>query len=54
MTRRDPQRGHFIRLSNLAIGKSRPRVHTSDVRSTSTFAVHSRIDFIPSRLPKRQ
>src|SRR5262249_25117818 len=34
-TRREPQRGHFRRLSSLPIGKSRPRVHTSVGRSSS-------------------
>lgn len=47
ITRRDPQLGHFIRLSSRPIGKSRPRIHTSVARSTSTRAV---MVFIPSRL----
>lgn len=34
-TRRDPHRGHFIRLSSLAKGNVAPRVHTSVCRSSS-------------------
>jgi hypothetical protein len=53
-TRREPQRGHLSRLSNLASGKSRPRVQTNVHRSNSAPYTHSLIRFMASRGPQRR
>jgi hypothetical protein len=47
----EPQRGHFRRLSSLANGKSRPRVHTSVCKSSSAPWTHSLMRFMASRGP---
>jgi hypothetical protein len=51
-TLRDPQRGHFSRLSSIVSGKSRPRVQMSVCRSSSAPKTHSGTRFVPSRDPQ--
>ena len=53
-TRRDPHAGHLSRSPRAASGKSQPRVQSKVARSKRALKVHSRIDFIPSRLPHAQ
>jgi hypothetical protein len=50
-TLREPQRGHFKRPSSIETGNAAPRVQTSVSRSRRIAALHSRIDFKPSRRP---
>ena len=51
LTRRDPHRGHLSRSAIRGKVMSLPRVQTSDAMSCSADATHSRMDFMPSRLP---
>lgn len=53
-TRRDPQRGQRNRSASSVSGMSLPRVHTSVFMLSSALSTHSRIDFMPSRLPQAQ
>lgn len=53
-TRRDPHAGHFSRSPSVASANSRPRVHNSVAKSRRALKVHSRMDFIASRLPHAQ
>jgi glycine/D-amino acid oxidase-like deaminating enzyme len=53
-TRRDPHRGHFKRPSSIETGNAPPLVQISVSRSSRMPALHSRIDFMPSRLPQAQ
>lgn len=54
VTRLDPQRGHFNRLSSLPRGKSLPLVQTSVGKSSSAPYTHSRMRFMLSRGPHAQ
>jgi hypothetical protein len=47
----DPQRGHFRREARRSSGKFLPRVQMSVLISRSYVQIHSRMDFMPSRLP---